>query len=162
MQNAQANRSSTQEYKPTIRKRLYKFLTFYPPYIGAGIHVKYVAPDFHVWMNLSWFNRNAVGTHFGGSLYAMCDPYFMLILMEQLGADYIVWDKAGEIQFVRPGRGTVSADFHIPPETVADLRARADHGEKIEPVFQVDVVDKDGKVVARVQKRLYVRKKNEK
>ena len=160
MQNTSQGRSLAQAKKTTPRARIYKLLSFYPPYIGAGIRVKYVAPDFEVRMDLTWFNRNAVGTHFGGSLYAMCDPFFMLILMEQLGADYIVWDKAAEIQFIRPGRGTVYANFHIPPEVVAEIRTRADQGEKIEPLFHVDVVDKDNQVIARVEKRLYVRTKN--
>jgi hypothetical protein len=80
-------------------------------------------------------------------------------MMQHLGRDYIVWDKAASIQFVKPGRGTVTAIFHIPPETIEELRAQADAGEKLEPVFTVDVVDEQGEVVARVEKRLYVRKK---
>jgi hypothetical protein len=83
----------------------------------------------------------------------------MLIMMQHLGRDYIVWDKAASIQFVKPGRGTVTATFHIPPETIEEMRARADAGEKLEPVFNADVVDEQGEVVAKVEKRLYVRKK---
>jgi len=89
----------------------------------------------------------------------MCDPFFMLIMMQNLGGDYIVWDKTASIQFVKPGRGTVTAMFHIPPETIEEIRAQADQGEKLEPVFSVDVVDEQGEVVAKVEKRLYVRKK---
>ena len=89
----------------------------------------------------------------------MCDPFFMLIMMQNLGRDYIVWDKTASIQFVKPGRGTVTAMFHIPPETIEALRAQADQGEKLEPVFSVEVVDEQGEVVAKVEKRLYVRKK---
>jgi len=110
-------------------------------------------------MTLTRFNRNAVGTHFGGSLYAMCDPFFMLILMQHLGRDYTVWDKSATIHFLKPGLGTMTATFHVPPETIADLRTRADRGEKIEPLFSVDVVDEQGNVAARVEKRLYVRKR---
>ena len=89
----------------------------------------------------------------------MCDPFFMLITMQHLGRGYIVWDKAASIQFVKPGKGTVFATFHIPPETIEDIRARTDAGEKIEPVFNVDVVDEQGEVVAKVEKRLDTRKK---
>ncbi|MBI5650266.1 MAG: YiiD C-terminal domain-containing protein [Chloroflexi bacterium] len=142
---------------------LMKWINFYPPFLGAGIRVKHVAPDFRtirVEMKLTRLNLNAVGTHFGGSLYAMCDPWFMLILMRALGDGYIVWDKAAHIQFLRPGRGTVAAEFHIAQATVDDLRARADAGEKIEPTFTADVIGEAGEVVARVEKLLYVRKKN--
>jgi non-canonical (house-cleaning) NTP pyrophosphatase len=89
----------------------------------------------------------------------MCDPWFMLIMMQHLGREYVVWDKAASIQFVKPGRGTVTATFHIPPETVESIRSQVDVGEKLEPTFNVDVVDEQGEVVAKVEKRLYVRKK---
>jgi len=140
-----------------IRER---FVNLYPPFLGAGIRSHQVdAHTVRVEMRLTFLNRNIVGTHFGGSLYAMCDPWFMLILMRLLGRDYIVWDKSASIRFLRPGRGTVTAEFHIPQARVDEIRAAADAGEKIEPVFTVDVLDTEGKAVARVEKLLYVRKK---
>ena len=140
----------------------YRFINVYPPFLGAGIRVRHRESDEHtikVQMKLTKLNLNAVGTHFGGSLYAMCDPWFMLILMQHLGRDYVVWDKAAAIQFVKPGRGTVSATFHISPEQIADLRAQVEQAGKIEPLFNVDVIDEQGEVVAKVEKRLYMRKK---
>ncbi|HEX7184136.1 MAG TPA: DUF4442 domain-containing protein [Thermoanaerobaculia bacterium] len=139
-----------------------RLLNLYPPYIGAGVRVR-AASDlrtFEVRMRLRWWNRNYVGTHFGGSLYTMCDPFFMLILLEHLGRDYVVWDKAATIRFRRPGRGTVKAVFHIPPEQVEEIRAAADRGGKVEPVFRVEVTDERGEVVAEVEKLLYVRRKD--
>jgi acyl-coenzyme A thioesterase PaaI-like protein len=108
---------------------------------------------------LTRLNLNVVGTHFGGSLYAMCDPFFMLLLMQHLGREYVVWDTAASIRFLKPGRGTVRATFHISPETIDEIRARADRGEKVEPVFQVDVVDEAQQIIAHVEKHLYVRKR---
>lgn len=84
----------------------------------------------------------------------------MLILMRALGSGYIVWDKSASIQFLQPGRGTVTAAFHIPQERIEEIRKQADSGQKIEPVFTVDVLDAKGQAVARVEKLLYVRKKN--
>lgn len=144
------------------RKRLKRFIRFYPPYLGAGVKVESISEDFRtieVSMRLKFWNKNYVGTHFGGSLYTMCDPFFMLILLHQLGPEYIVWDKAATIRFKRPGRGTVKARFHIPADTVADIRAQADREGKVEPRFQVLVTDGDGNVIAEVDKLLYVRKK---
>ncbi len=140
----------------------YKLINIYPPFVGAGIRVQHRESDEHtikVQLKLTRLNLNAVGTHFGGSLYAMCDPWFMLIMMQHLGREYVVWDKAATIQFVKPGRGTVTATFHIPPETIEAIRAQADAGEKLEPVFTADVVGEQGEVVAKVEKRLYVRKR---
>jgi acyl-coenzyme A thioesterase PaaI-like protein len=140
-----------------IRLRL---INFYPPLLGAGIRSKKLDEHtFQVEMKLTIFNRNIVGTHFGGSLYAMCDPWFMLILIPALGPDYIVWDQAATIQFLIPGRGKVSATFHIPQERVDKIRKEADSGQKIEPTFEVDVVDTQNQAVAHIQKILYVRKK---
>jgi acyl-coenzyme A thioesterase PaaI-like protein len=147
----------------SFRQRLlWTFVNFYPPYLGAGIRVVYRSPDQHtlkVRLGLNWLNRNLFGTQFGGSLYAMCDPFFAVILLVNLGGGYIVWDKAASIQFLRPGRGPVTATFHIPPETVAEIRTQADAGVRVEPVFTVDVIDEARQVVARVEKRLYVRRK---
>jgi acyl-coenzyme A thioesterase PaaI-like protein len=147
---------------PLNRRWLLRLLNLYPPYLGAGVRVR--ASDdlrtFNVRMKLRPWNRNYVGTHFGGSLYTMCDPFFMLILFEQLGRDYIVWDKAATIRFRRPGKGTVRALFHIPPEKIEEIRAAADRDGKVEPVFTAEVRDEQGDVVAEVEKLLYVRRKN--
>ncbi len=143
--------------------RLLKWINFYPPFLGMNIRIAETAPDFRtirVQSKLSRRNLNAVGTHFGGTLYAMCDPFFMLMLMHALGEEYIVWDKAAQIQFIKPGRGTVTATFHMPQERVDEIRAAADRGEKIEPTFMVEIVDEQDQVVARVEKLLYVRKKS--
>jgi len=139
---------------------LIRLLDLYPPFLGAGIRVRAAARGdgaLEARMRLRFWNRNVVGTHFGGSLYAMCDPFFVLILRQKLGSGYTVWDKWASIRFRRPGRGTVAAVFHVPDETVADIRARADRGETVEPRFQVDVVDAAGEVVATVEKLLHVR-----
>jgi hypothetical protein len=144
------------------KRWLIRLLNFYPPYLGAGVRVR-VSQDlrtFHVRMKLHWWNRNYVGTHFGGSLYTMCDPFFMLILVEALGRGYVVWDKAAAIRFRRPGKGRVSATFHIPQERIDEIRGAADAQGKVEPVFQVEVLDGEGQVVAEVEKILYVRRKD--
>ena len=137
-----------------------RFINYYPPLFGAGIRARTIDErTIRVEMKLTPLNRNIVGVHFGGSLYAMCDPWFMLILMRVLGTDYIVWDKAAGIKFIKPGRSAVSATFHIPQERVDEIIQAATGGEKYEPTFTVDVVDEEGQVVAQVEKLLYIRKK---
>lgn len=143
-------------------RRMLKTINFWTPFLGMGIRVSKIASDFRTFeveMPLRFYNRNYVGTQWGGALYAMCDPFFMLILIENLGPDYVVWDKAATIRFKRPGRGKVRAVFHIPEEKIDELRARADAGEKVEPTFTVEVKSIDGEVVAEVDKLLYIRRK---
>lgn len=135
---------------------------FYPPYVAAGIRVPVCDPEGGVYkaqMRLSFYNRNALGTHFGGSLYAMCDPFYALILIEQLGHEYEVWDKRAEIEFLKPGRGRVSAIFEITPEEVERIRAAAERGETVEPVFVAEVKDESDMAIARVTKTIHVKRR---
>jgi hypothetical protein len=142
---------------------LFKLINFWPPYFGAGVRVKHVdmkALTLDVEMKLHFWNKNYVGTQFGGSLYAMCDPFFMLLLMEALGREYIVWDKAAAIRFKKPGKGTVHTRFHIPHEQVEEIRERLKTEYKLEPQFQLQILDQEGDVIAEVDKTLYVRRKD--
>jgi hypothetical protein len=126
------------------------------------VRVTHVSDDFRtvkVEMPLRFYNKNYVGTHFGGSLYAMCDPFYMLMLINILGPGYIVWDKAAAIRFKKPGKGLVKATFAISEEKIAEIRAAADAQPKVEPEFHVTVTDEKGDVVAEIDKLLYVRKK---
>lgn len=143
--------------------KLKTFIRFYPPYLGAGVRIMHMSDDFRqveVQMRLRFWNRNYVGTHFGGSLYTMCDPFYMLMLIHNLGPDYIVWDKAATIRFKRPGKGTVKARFELSEQKIEEIRKSADTLGKIEPLFQVNVMDVEGNVVAEVEKLLYVRRKD--
>jgi acyl-coenzyme A thioesterase PaaI-like protein len=99
-----------------------------------------------------------VGTHFGGSLFAMTDPFHMLILMEALGSDYIVWDQASTIEYIKPGKKPVSATFSIPDEQVQSIREQAEL-DTLHPEFVIELKDTDSVLIARVTKTLYVRKK---
>jgi len=146
-------------------RKLRRFIRLYPPYLGAGVRVTHIAADFRrveVEMPLRFYNRNYVGTHFGGSLYSMVDPFYMLMLINILGPDYIVWDKAANIRFKRPGKGVMKAVFELTEEKIAEIRAAADTQPKVEPLFQVLIKDEEGKVVAEVDKLLYVKKKEKK
>lgn len=140
-----------------------RLFNLWPPFRGAGIRVREIAPDFSrctVELRMGLLNRNYVGTHFGGSLFAMTDPFFMILMMKRLGPEYIVWDKAGSVRFLKPARGTVTASFEMPRAQVEEARARTQEGAKFEPVFRVDIRDASGAVVADVEKTLYIRKKN--
>jgi reactive intermediate/imine deaminase len=134
----------------------------YPPYVGAGVHVREIAPDWRfvrVQMRLRWYNRNYVGTHFGGSLFSMTDPFLMIMVMKNLGEGYLVWDKAAQIDYVAPGRGTVTADFRVTDAELDELRAHTTDGRKYLRWFDVDVRGEDGTLVARLRKQLYVKRK---
>ena len=139
-----------------------RLFNVWPVFLGAGIRVREISPDFRrvrVELRAKLLNRNWVGTHFGGSLFAMTDPFFMIMMMQNLGREYIVWDKAGTVRFLKPAKGTVTARFELDPAEVEKARAATAGGEKYEPKFRVDIVDAEGTIVADVEKTLYIRKK---
>jgi hypothetical protein len=136
-------------------------INLWPPFLGAGIRV--TQPDWKaidVEMKLRFWNSNYVGTHFGGSLYAMTDPFYMLMLIENPGQDDIVWDKYASVRFRQPGKGKVFAAFRLSGQQIEELRRELETQQKIEPAFAVDVKDETGAVIAEVQKVLRIRKKD--
>lgn len=139
-----------------------RMLNLYPPYLGAGIRIANIDNNYRflrVEMKLSWFNRNYVRTHFGGSLYSMTDPFYMLLLMKNLGNDFIVWDLKAEIEYLRPGKGIVGADFQLTPEMLENIRKHTKDGNKYCPSYTIEVRDEAGETVALVKKTIYIRKK---
>ena len=147
---------------PLMKRHIRLWLNLWPPFLGPGIRVTRLDRDWKaidVEMPLRFYNRNYVGTHYGGSLYSMTDPFYMLMLIENLGRDYIVWDKSANIRFRRPGRGRVRAEFRISDEQLSSIREQLQTIEKVEPTFTVEVKDEAGEVVAVVEKVVQVRKK---
>jgi len=152
-----------------LLKRLFKtnprlLFNLYPPLMGAGIRITRIQADWKeldVEMKLRRWNENYVGTQYGGSLYSMTDPFLMVMLIEILGRDYIVWDKAASIRFRRPGRGTVYAKFRITDEQIDEIRETLKTAEKMEREYLVEVKDASGEVIAEVKKLLHFRKRRE-
>jgi hypothetical protein len=135
---------------------------FFPAWRGTGATITYVADDFRevrVKLPLSWRTRNYVGTIFGGSLYASVDPMYMIMLIQILGRDYVVWDKAATIRFRKPGRSTLYATFKIDDAELDAIRAATAGGQPIDRVYNIDLVDADGVVHASVEKVIYIRDK---
>jgi acyl-coenzyme A thioesterase PaaI-like protein len=137
-------------------------LNCWPPFLGAGIRVRHISSDYRdvlVEMPLRFYNRNYVGTHFGGSLFAMTDPFFMLMVTHNLPSDYRVWDKSASIDFIAPGRGLVSAHFKLIQQDVDSIVRHTADGARHLHLFKAEVVDRDGLLTARIEKIVYVRRR---
>lgn len=137
-------------------------MNMWPPFWGAGIRVEEIAENYRrvrVRLKLGLTNRNSMGVHFGGSLFSMTDPFFMIMIQENLGKAYTVWDQAAKIEFLKPGRGTVRAKFELSQSQIDELLALAASGEKVLKDFVVEVIDEENDVVTRIVKTIYVRKK---
>ncbi len=136
-------------------------LNLYPPYLASGITVEYVSEDFRtirVKMCLNFLNENYVGVHFGGSLYAMCDPWYMFILMRELGDRYMVWDQSACIEFLHPGTGCVTSEFSISPDECAEIRRILQDQKKTKREYHCFVKDERERTIAKVKKVLYIRR----
>lgn len=147
----------------SLRTRLWRWgFNFFPAYRGTGGRVTYIAADWRevrIKLPLNWRTRNYVGTTFGGSLYGAVDPFYMITLIKLLGPDYIVWDKAAAIRFRKPGRDTLYARFLITEEELAAIRAALATQPSVDRSYQVELADAAGVVHARVEKTVYVRRR---
>ncbi len=143
---------------------LKRLLNIYPPFLFGGIHVETVSADWRyarVKLKLRWYNRNYVRTAFGGNLFAMTDPFWMIMVMECLGRDYVVWDKAAQIDFIAPGKEDVFAEFTLEESALDELRTAAADGSKVLRWFETEVKTAGGTLIATVRKQLYVRRKRQ-
>lgn len=133
----------------------------FPAYRGTGARVTYIAADFRearVRLPLNWRTRNYVGTIFGGSLYGAVDPMYMILLIRILGPEYVVWDKAATIRFLKPGRGTLYARFVIEETEIRAIRKALETAQAIDRVYSVDLADAAGVVHATTEKTIYIRR----
>ena len=145
--------------KPSTLRHVFNF---WPPFLFAGIHVTRMSADWRearVELRMRPWTKNYVGTHFGGSLFSMTDPFWMILVKECLGSDYIVWDKAAEIEFVKPGKGTVHANFKVEDSVLDEIRSATGNGDKYLYWLPVEIIDRQGDVVAKIRKQIYVRRK---
>jgi acyl-coenzyme A thioesterase PaaI-like protein len=147
-----------------VPHRIYwRIFNVWPAIVGTGGRVTRVSEDWteiDVKLPLNWRTRNYVGTIYGGSIYSATDPYAMLMLIKQLGDDYVVWDKGARISFKRPGSETLYARFRIPAELTAELREQVDRENKLDWVYSLDLKDGAGKVCATIDKQLYIARKD--
>ena len=154
-------RNAKKNIMPLLTPYLLKMrINTYAPYIGAGIKIEHINLDQGlcvVSMGLNSLNKNIVGTQFGGSLYSMVDPFYMLMLMHQLGSSYVVWDKSSHIEFVAPGNSKVTARMKIPSNEIKTIQDLARDGEPVFREYMVDIVDEQQKIIATVTKTIYIR-----
>lgn len=147
----------------SFKSRVFRWgFNFFPAYRGTGGRLIHVANDFHeirVKLPLNWRTRNYVGTIYGGSIYASIDPIYMLMLIRILGPDYIVWDKAANIRFRKPGKTTLYADFNLSSDEIDEIKRLAETSKSVDRIYDVELKDKNGVVHAQIEKTLYIAKK---
>jgi len=139
----------------------WKFNLF-PAFRRTGGRVSYLSAELreiHIKLPLNWKTRNYVGTIYGGCMYGVVDGILMVMFINLLGREYIVWDKSGSIRYRRPGRSTLTAKFLISDEELASIRERLNEIEKFDREYHIELVDANGDVCAEIVKELHFRRK---
>lgn len=149
----------------SLRSRMTRLaFNFFPAYRGTGARITYIASDWReirIKLPLGLRTRNYVGTIFGGSMYGAVDPIYMVMLIRNLGPDFVVWDKSASIRFRRPGRTTLYARFRLDPAELDAIRAALETERSIDRTYAVELVDREGVVHAQVEKVIHVRRKRD-
>jgi hypothetical protein len=149
----------TESFKSRIRRWAFNF---FPVYRRIGARITYISGDLreiHVKLPLNWKTKNYVGTIFGGSMYAAVDPVYMIMFINLLGPEYIVWDKAAKIQFKQPGRSTLQAKFKIQKAELNYIRKTLKAQNKLDRAYKIELIDKHGTICAVVEKIIHFKKK---
>ena len=144
------------------RTRLTRWrFNWFPAYRGTGAWVTYIASDWRearIKLPLNFQTYNYVGTIFGGSMYAAVDPFYMIMLIRNLGKGYVVWDKAASIRFKKPGRTTLYARFTLNEAELVAIRAALEQARSIDRTYRVELTDAQGVVCAEIEKVIYIRR----
>ena len=138
-------------------------VSLYPPFFAAGIKVTKVNPDFRLietTLKAKWYNRNLFNTHFGGSLYAMTDPFHVVMLQKNLGDQYLIWDIGAEIKFDVATAKPISALFELTKKEIEEVKLQLSSTRKILRNYHIVIKEiETGRSIASVKKTIYIRKK---
>ena len=147
----------------SLKSRLTRILfNYFPIFWSTGAKITYLAADFkevHIKLPLSWRTRNYVGTIFGGSMFSATDVLYFLLVVKNIGEDYIVWDKASSIRFKKPGKGTLYTKAVISDEEIDTIKTELLNIDKIDRVYYLDLIDEAGDICASVEKTIHIQNK---
>jgi acyl-coenzyme A thioesterase PaaI-like protein len=135
---------------------------FFPAFWSTGAKVTYLAADYkevHLKLPLSWRTRNYVGTIFGGSMFASTDVLYFLLVLKNIGKDYIVWDKASSIHFKKPGKGTLYTKVTVSDKEIETIKKELQYTDKIDRIYLLDLIDEAGDICASIEKTIHIRNK---
>lgn len=146
--------------KENFKSSLFRLaMNLYPMFMGTGGKITFLSGDYKkavIRLKLNMWTYNYVGTIFGGSQFSALDPFHMVLLLRIIGKDYVVLDKAGAIQFKKPGKGKLTATIEYTDAEIDEIKARAKKEGRFELVRSTDWLNEKGEVVSSMQKTLYI------
>jgi acyl-CoA hydrolase len=118
-----------------------------------------VSDDLHfvkIRLKLNWKNKNYAGSIFGGSMLAATDPIYMIQLIQILGDNYVVWDKAVEAHYKRPAKSTISGEFIFCSEDITNIKRSVVENNETTIVKTLNLVDQNQNIIATFNKTVYI------
>jgi len=143
---------------------IYKYgFNWSPMYKRTTAKLTEVSDDLHyvkIRLKLNWKNRNYAGSIFGGSMLSATDPIYMIQLIQILGKDYVVWDKAVTAKYKRPGKSTIYGEFIFTEEEIEALKTKLKTEQQVDIIKTMNLVNDKKEVIAEFTKTLYIAKKD--
>ena len=134
----------------------------FPAFIGTGGKISHISADYrHVEAKLPLNRRskNYVGTLFGGSMFSIVDPVYMVMFYKILGTGYSVWVKSAQIDFLKPGKTTLYSVFHLSQEDTDKLVETINEYGKANWEATINLTDESGVVHAIVRQQISLKGK---
>ena len=145
-----------------LKSYILALINLWPPFLFAGIKILKRTKDYRhlvVKLKLRFWNANYVGTQYGGSIFSMTDPFYMLMLIKNLGHHYVVWDKRATIHYVKPGKTDLTAEFILTEEDLENIRKTVKEQGYMDWTRTIEIRDKNKEIVAHVQKVISIKPK---
>lgn len=109
---------------------------------------------------ISYKNKNYVGAIFGGSMFAATDPIYMIQLVQILGEDYVVWDKAATINYKRPAKEHLYCEFLFSDDEIDAIKKQVAKTQEMTVEKTTYLTNANAQVFAEVIKTLYIAEKS--
>tara|TARA_R110000751_G_scaffold146601_1_gene250729 strand:+ start:158252 stop:158770 length:519 start_codon:yes stop_codon:yes gene_type:complete len=142
---------------------IYKYgFNWSPMYRRTTARLTEVSDDLYyvkIRLKLNYKNRNYAGSMFGGSMLSATDPIYMIQLIQILGDDYVVWDKAVTAKYKRPGKSTIYGEFVFTKEEIEALKNQLKTKQQVDIIKTMQLVNTKAEVIAEFSKTLYIAQK---
>jgi hypothetical protein len=146
------------------KSTLFKILFNYSPmYKRTNARLISVSEDLHkvkIKISLNYKNKNYMGTMFGGSMLSATDPIYMIQLLQILGDDYVVWDKATNIRFKKPANQHSYALFAFTSDEIIQIKEDVATKNEIDLLKTLTIESNSNQIFAVVEKTIYISTKS--
>jgi len=89
-------------------------------------------------------------------MLAATDPIYMIQLIQILGEDYVVWDKAVEARYKKPAKSTIFGEFMFSKEEIEAIKQDVSQNKQTDIIKTMNLVDENQNIIATFNKTVYI------